>query len=164
MWANWLQTAEFLLEQTNAEYLLLCEDDIELCPAAAERLQRGLAEFSPATFGLASLYTPLHNLPGQGRLNPGWHGWFLGRINWGSLAYCFSRHSLHRVLNSQTLRRHVTDKHTDSVLGAACIELGLYMHFHVPSLASHTGAGCSTVDHIPMPDSAAIDFDRNFGA
>jgi hypothetical protein len=108
MWGNWLQAAEFLLQHTTAEFLLLCEDDIELCPAAAERLRQGLAGFSPATFGLASLYTPLHNLPVVMPLTGGWHGFVLGRVNWGSLGYCFSRLSLRKLLSSQTFRRHTT--------------------------------------------------------
>jgi len=164
MWSNWLQAAEFLLDATTANRLLVCEDDIQLCPAAAATLARGWRCFPPSEFGLASLYTPLHNLPAKGKLSRGWHGLILGRVNWGSLAYCFSRQSLRRILSFEVVRRHDTHKDTDSVIGAACVALGLRMYFHLPSLAAHTGAGCSTVDHIPLADSAPVDFDLEFGS
>src|SRR6185503_4160137 len=55
MWHNWRQAAEYLLTQSDASFLLVCEDDLQLCPAAFELLASVLDPLPPG-FGLASLY------------------------------------------------------------------------------------------------------------
>src|SRR5262249_500772 len=41
-WRNWRQAAQWLLENTTAPYLLICEDDIELAEDAALGLQHAI--------------------------------------------------------------------------------------------------------------------------
>ena len=163
MWHNWRQAAEYLRHNATGDFLLVCEDDLRLCPAAFSLLS-ALLENAPPRFGFASLYTPWHNVSWHGNHAGGWQELVLGRMNWGSLAYCFSRASLEQILNCRAVQNHDTDKDTDAVLGAACVELGLAAYFHRPSLAAHAGAGCSSVGHVPLAESAAIEFDPNLGS
>jgi hypothetical protein len=161
MWQNWLQAARFLLEGTDAPYLLLCEDDLELCPAAAATLLAAMPTLARDDFGLASLFTPQHNLETTVRQG-GWQAHNRGWGSWGSLAYCFTRGSLSRILRERELVAHAGTESTDGVVCRACLNLGLATYYHVPSLCSHTGGGISTVGHQIHAESQAIDFDRNY--
>ncbi len=160
MWQNWLQAARFLLG-ASARYLLLCEDDLDLCPGAAPTLLAALPTLDQSDFGLASLFTPLHNLETTVP-RPGWQAHNRGFGSWGSLAYCFTRDSLARILRERELATHTGTKSTDGVVCRACKNLGLATYYHVPSLASHTGDGNSTVGHEAQPGSRAVGFDRNY--
>jgi hypothetical protein len=161
MWRNWLQAATFLLEQTTAPYLLVCEDDLELCPAAAPVLLDALPLVADDRFGLASLFSPLHNLETTARRR-GWQVHNRGWGSWGSLAYCFTRRSLARILGEPSLIAHGGTKSTDGVVCRACDNLGLKTYYHVPSLCSHAGGGISTVGHQVHAGSQAIDFDPHY--
>lgn len=158
LWPNWLSAAHFLLDETESPYLLVCEDDIAVRPNAARILQAGLAEFTPRTFGMASLYTPLHNVQGR-TLRPGWQSITRGRGTWGALAFCFSRESLAAILGSSAVARGGSPAHTDNILGAGCLEVGRRTFFHSPSLVAHTGGEASTVGHGNCPRFAAVGFE-----
>jgi len=158
LWQNWLQAARYLLRETTAPLLLLCEDDIALCPAAAAVLRRGLADIPQHEFAVASLYTPRHNVSAsEGRF--GWQATNLGRATWGALAYCFSRRSLEDILASAPVGNTGRNGHTDAIIGAACHAIGRKMFAHLPSLADHTGGGNSTVGHVNSEDYRALGFD-----
>src|SRR5262249_25850689 len=99
MWGNWLAAARLLLDQTDAPFLLICEDDVRFAPCAALALQHAIDTLPHDSWGYVSLYTarPIaHDL--GGRL--GWQeappGWGI----WGSLAWCFTRPGLRAVLDS----------------------------------------------------------------
>ena len=158
LWPNWLSAAGFLLAETDSPFLLVCEDDIALRPEAAESLRAGLVELTPRTFGVASLYTPLHNVQGR-ELKSGWQTINRGRGTWGALAFCFSRDSLAAILDSQAVYRGGDPAHTDNIIGAGCLEVGRRFYFHYPSLVAHTGGQASTVGHGDCPRFAAVGFD-----
>ncbi|MDX1948720.1 MAG: glycosyltransferase family 2 protein [Pirellulaceae bacterium] len=153
MWPNWARAARFLLAETTARWLLICEDDLFASPAAARTLAKGLAKHDGPDFGLASLYTSDHNARLHGETRPGWQPMLLGRNNWGSLAYCFSRESLAAILATSPVKNHDSPVGTDSLLGAACIAAGRRMLFHLPSLFAHAGGGISTMG---TPDKAGF--------
>lgn len=147
MWANWLQAARTLLDETSAPFLLLCEDDIKLLPCAALGLQHGMTSLPAESFGVASLYTPYHNFR---MMEPivGWHPLDLSLYTaWGSLAYCFRRESLAALLESEPVRKHAGHKDTDAVVGIACRATDRRYYCHLPSLCAHAGGEISTEGH-----------------
>jgi glycosyltransferase involved in cell wall biosynthesis len=150
IWQNWLHAARYLLRETSARLLLVCEDDIALCPAAAEVLEQGLRTIGDRQFAVASLYTPRHNVDASVS-RVGWQTTILGRSTWGALAYCFTRRSLEEILASAPVKKTGWQGHTDSIIGAACDAVGRRMFSHLPSLVDHTGGDNSTTGH---PDSA----------
>jgi hypothetical protein len=158
IWRNWLQAAKHLLERTNASLLMICEDDLAMCPTAAAALKQGLAKIPSGRFGVASLYTPLHNV-GEGPVTLGWQTTTIGRTTWGATVYCFSRRSLTEILSSAPVRNTGAFGHTDSIIGAACVAIGRKMFSHLPSLVDHTGGGNSTSGHLHSLDSMAVGFD-----
>jgi hypothetical protein len=147
LWGNWREAARRLLADTDAPFLLICEDDVRFAPCAALGLQHAIATLPHDTWGYASLYTPRHNLPDwHGR--SGWQEVMVGVGTWGALAWCFTRPSLRAVLESRAVRSHAAHNGTDAVVSLAVKELRRKCYFHVPSLGDHTGEDISTQGHV----------------
>jgi hypothetical protein len=162
MWRNWQRAARTMLAETDSPFILLCEDDLRLCPAAAAALQHAIDTLPHESWGYASLYTPLHNTARR-TLSSGWQQIDLGWCAWGALAYCFTRHSLESVLEHPRARNHRSDRGTDAVVSAALSDLKLRCYYHIPSLCEHTGGGISSVGHAPHRDHAAEQFAADYG-
>ncbi len=161
-WHNWLRAAHAMLNDGDSPFIMLCEDDIELANCAAMGLQHAIDRLPIRDWGFASLYAPKYNLRDQEMDSTGWLS--VRRENhWGALTWCFSRESLRAVLSSRIATRHRGDRDTDIVVSQALHVLGRQTYFHVPSLAAHTGFGISSLGHIPRTESAALNFDRNYG-
>ena len=159
-WRNWCQAARYMLGSTNAPYILMCEDDIQLSICAAASLQHAMQSLPASNWGFASLYSPRHNL----KQHLGQSGWLSVKARglWGALAWCFTRKSLQSVLGSRIANRHIGDRDTDLVVSQAMLSLGLHTFFHSPSLGAHTGAGISSLGHGPFAASAAVGFDADY--
>jgi hypothetical protein len=147
LWRNWREAARRLLAETDAPFLLLCEDDVRFVPCAALALRHAIATFPHDTWGYASLYTPRHNLPNWDGLS-GWQTVAVGAGTWGALAWCFTRAGLAAVLDSRAVRSHTALDGTDMVVSLAVGELGRKCYFHVPSLGDHAGEDISTEGHV----------------
>jgi hypothetical protein len=162
MWRNWLHAARWLLCETTASRLLICEDDLSLAAGAASALAAAYRTLPWTDFGYASLYTPMHNVWGQ-TLQNGWQPLSTQRIAWGSLALAFTRASLRELLHAKTTLAHGGQNGTDEVVCAATQTLGRRVYFHVPSLCAHAGGANSSVGHYSTPSTAAVGFDPLFG-
>lgn len=146
MWANWAAAARWLLAGTDAPFVLVCEDDVRLCPCAALALRHAADTLPRDSWGYVSLYTPRHNL-GRATGAAGWRELRVGPGTWGALAWCFTRAGLAAVLDSRAVRTHTAPDDTDTVVSVAARELGLRCYSHVPSLGDHTGGDNSTEWH-----------------
>jgi hypothetical protein len=160
MWLNWLQAVQYLLEQTDAPYLVLFEDDVEFAPCAALALQHAVQTLPADRFGLATLFTPRQFVTSL----PMWLGWSaLGsQPAWGSQGYGFSRNSLGKLFRSSAVRGHASSEDTDGVVSRGMIEVGRRVYAHIPSLSAHAGDGNSTVGHAASEAFSALRFDRDY--
>lgn len=161
LWPNWQSAAYFLLQTTNEPFLLICEDDLQLCPGAAAALRQACSTLDKRYWGYVSLYSPQHNLAGR-IVRTGWQDVPAGPHLWGALAYCFTRESLAAILQSRTVRLHTRNDGTDYVVSQAVQELGCRCYFHVPSLCQHAGGGISSVGHVVRSGHMAIGFSPQY--
>jgi hypothetical protein len=161
LWGNWLHAARSMALRTDTPFVLICEDDIQLSACAALALQHAIATCPADDWGYASLYTPFFNVRNR-TLSLGWQPLDLGEQSWGALAYCFSRDSLRRLLDSEVVRGHAGPRDTDAVVSLAMRQLGRTCRFHVPSLCAHTGTGISSMGHEGRREFAAVGFHTDF--
>ena len=149
---NWLHAANWLLRETKASFLLICEDDVEFCRAACEVALQGLQTLS--SIGYVSLYTPINNIE-EARVDEKKQGWYalnLGKECWGSLAYAFERDVLQSIVSRAD---HTMEKGTDGRVSAIVESLNLNCWYHLPSLAKHIGME-STIGNPIRAGSAAV--------
>ncbi|MBC8875611.1 MAG: glycosyltransferase [Planctomycetes bacterium] len=156
VWHNWRDAAGFLLEHTDAPFLLVCEDDIELTADAALALHFALQHMPHEAWGFASLYTPWHNVV---RHRPvfGWQAVAVGADTWGALAWCFSRAALNWILDT-TAGDTASDGHTDQIVGSLLGGAGYQCFYHIPSLCEHAGQGKSSTGHRHVAEMKAVGF------
>jgi Nif11 domain len=158
LYPNWLNAARWLLSHTDRPYLLLCEDDVEFCTAAAAGLWHGLTTL--ARIGYISLYTPVRSVElADIPIRPGWAKLNLGRLNWGALVYAFPRHVLAKIVRCE---EEPEREATDSYVAEHIRRLKLICWHHLPSLARHTGDLNSSVGHPGRLGYSAIGYDRKY--
>lgn len=153
IWGNWSSAARRVLADTDAPFVLLCEDDVRFARCAAPALQHAIDTLPREGWGYASLYTARHNLPFAGG-SAGWRELPVGPGTWGALAWCFTRAGLAAILDAPAVRFHALSDGTDMVVSVAAKELGRRCYFHVPSLGDHTGGDNSTEGHRHYPGAA----------
>ncbi|MBN9120280.1 MAG: hypothetical protein J0I06_14170 [Planctomycetes bacterium] len=153
IWGNWAAAARRVLADTDAPFVLMCEDDVRFARCAALALQHAIDAIPHDTWGYVSLYTPRHNLR-HADGGVGWRELAVGWGTWGALAWCFTRAGLAAVLNSRAAYAHASADGTDAVVSVAAKELGRKCYFHVPSLGDHTGGDNSTAGHYHAPGEA----------
>ncbi|MGE0606569.1 MAG: glycosyltransferase [Pirellulales bacterium] len=154
---NWLFVARWLLAETDAPYLLICEDDVEFCDGAAAGVWHGLKTLGDV--GYVSLYTPVRNVELAGvQANPGWHALNLGDSSWGALTYAFPREVLAKIV--AYVAEPPADG-TDQHVSAQVARLNRNAWFHIPSLAQHVGR-TSSLGHPDKPGFAAIGYEPDW--
>ena len=153
LWGNWVASARRMLAETDAPFVLMCEDDVRFARSAALALQHAINTLPRDTWGYVSLYTARHNLRHTGD-RVGWRELGVGPGTWGALAWCFTREGLAAILNSRAVCSHTFPDGTDAVVSVAARELGRKCYFHVPSLGDHTGGDNSTAGHRHYPGAA----------
>lgn len=154
-WPNWLRAADWLLTHTEAPYIMICEDDVEFCPAAFTALYAGINQ-QHADVGVYSLFNPIHNYLEASRLQLGWHALNDRGEPWGTQAMCFPRKSLERALHEID---RTPDKGTDHLLWAQFQRLSLKWYTHAPSLVEHLGVGASSISHPFIPEMIGAGYD-----
>lgn len=159
-WGNWLRAARTLLDETDSEFLLLCEDDLWLTRDASLALSHAIETLPHSDWGYASLYSPVHNAATAIPVL-GWQSWSHPEADWGALAYCFTRQSLRKVVERRQGSPPPSRSDTDTLVTATLRALGLKRHFHVPSLCAHAGGMNSASRHCWHPDHRAYGFDHS---
>ncbi|HYD49672.1 MAG TPA: Nif11-like leader peptide family natural product precursor [Terriglobales bacterium] len=158
LYPNWLNAARWLLNETDKQWMLLCEDDVELNPSAGAGLWHGLTTLE--SVGYVSLYTSVRAAElSEVELRPGWVAISLGRLNWGALAYGFPRAVL-----TEIVRREVApdQESTDSHVAEHLRQMGLNCWHHLPSLARHTGNENSSVGHPNRTGYATVGYRSSY--
>lgn len=146
---NWRQAASYLLTTTSADWLMICQDDVQFAARARSVLDRFLRT-SPVA-GFISLYTSRAMVPSavrnQPKLAPGWREATLYNNGFiGAQALCFPRESLQQLVEHDRFRRHSSHRKIDVIVARVLQEnLHLPLWVHVPSLADHSGASNSTL-------------------
>ena len=153
LWGNWLSSAQRMLADTNAPFVLMCEDDVRFARCAALALQHAIDTLPHDSWGYVSLYTARHNLR-HANAGVGWRELAVGAGTWGALAWCFARAGLAAILNARAVCSHNFPDGTDAVVSVAARELGRKCYFHVPSLGDHIGGDNSTEGHRHYPGAA----------
>lgn len=140
---NWTSAANRMLEKTDAELILMCEDDVQF---GRTSISDALAAWPTlADPGFLSLYTPGHyNPPGTP------DGIWCPKIQsvYGALGLLFSRESLSEILDHDTVKfwkdryRMLSTQQLaciDTCIGEACMVLHKKMWYFNPSRAQHLG-------------------------
>jgi glycosyltransferase involved in cell wall biosynthesis len=161
-WRNWRQAARWLLENSPAPYLLVCEDDIRLSADAALGLQHAIDTLPADDWGFASLYTPKWNLR-QHVPHSGWQAVDLREGSWGALAFCFTREALNELLAATEPQSAQATADVDILAGMVFGALGRKCYLHLPSLCAHAGDGLSTLGHEHGHNSRAVGFKSGGG-
>ena len=149
----------WLMEQTSAEYLMVCEDDVSYCRGARLAWASAIADFDRV--GFWSLYTPRRD---QGLVGhqQGWAASNRGRDTWGTQAMCFPRSSAEILLEYRPLYEEDQLRGaTDAIVAQCFVDVGIPCYYHNPSLADHIGR-ISSIGHNWQDEHVGLNFDRDF--
>jgi hypothetical protein len=141
-YSNWRKALEGLVA-TNAEHVLLLQDDVVWSAGAAAIVREKLAA-TPA--GLVSPYASPVCVPGRkyrerypGRYGEGWTETNRGRGFWGALALGFPLATAKALLACPKFLEYREQVQVDVLLGRCMIDLGLPTWVFLPSLCDHVG-------------------------
>jgi len=158
---NWSYCLRWLLEHTSADYLMVCEDDVEYCRGARDAWERSTSVLSQV--GYWSLYTPRRDRELVCK-SEGWTASNRGRDTWGTQCMCFPRASAALVLRYDPL--HHEDQMrgaTDAVVAQCFVDARIPCYYHNPSLANHLGR-VSSIGHNWYEDHVGFNFEPEFQA
>jgi hypothetical protein len=93
---NWSHCLQWLFDHTSADFLMVCEDDVEYCRGARAAWELSTGKLN--SVGFWSLYTPHRDRELVGH-SSGWVASNRGRDTWGTQCMCFPRSSAEIVLN-----------------------------------------------------------------
>jgi hypothetical protein len=159
---NWTRALQWLYTHTRADWLMICEDDINWVPDCAPKLDNELAHMvqTPAydVVGALSLYLPVrmskHIEQASGRLPAGWHfdGLQYGRKTWGAQCLLFSRHQAEALLFDAQFLDFLSDqrwqKNIDAIVGKVINDQTKVIAYRVPCLVNHEwGEGNSSLGY-----------------
>lgn len=130
---SFVESSQWLLENTSSQWFLLCEDDVIFREGAADLIRT----YPMNSNQVLSLYVSSFQ---QGRVsrNEGFHA-VTGDLH-GSLAYLVHRESLVKILESRTFRTWPGPARVDRAFSQAATECGVELVTHNPSLVQHIGA------------------------
>lgn len=138
---NWRNAAKWLLLNTESDYVLIGEDDVQWCLGAWEIIS-SFASLDKVLSGWTSLVNATFGVTGWHRAaNLPYVGWC------GSLCLLFPRDILNKVIINHNLTKE-DGVHLDTDTGFALQELNVPIYCHHPSLVRHLGNKHSTFPHL----------------
>lgn len=151
---NFKHGLSWLYENTDADWLLMLQDDAVWRRDGHERMMAAVGDPANAGVGMLSPYTSASMVAGgkrtRSRQAPGSEPpadrWaparFYNKAFWGAVAMAFPRASAGALLeDSERFRTHKHTRKLDVVVGNALVrELNLRVLVHVPSLVDHIGS------------------------
>ena len=156
---NWSHCLRWLVDHTSADFLMVCEDDVEYCRGARTAWENSACELK--LVGFWSLYTPHRDRELVGHA-PGWVASNRGRDTWGTQCMCFPRSSAEIVLIYGPLNHEDQMRGpTDAIVAQCFVEAGIPCFYHNPSLANHLGK-VSSVGHNWYDEHVGFKFDVNY--
>jgi hypothetical protein len=134
---NWRYALEQLLSRTDAQWLLIVQDDAIWLPGSADVLRAQMHARQELPTGFLSPYVTSKDVLGE--FVDGWNecrtGWFF----WGALAFCMKRDDAEALKRHQRFVGHQGTEQVDAVVSASMLDLGRPSFVHVPSLVDHIG-------------------------
>lgn len=156
---NWAHCLRWLIKNTSADYLMVCEDDVVYCKGARATWEMHVGQASEV--GFWSLYTPRRDAGLTGN-HSGWMARNRGRDTWGTLAMCFPRSSAERLAAYPPLSNEdQLQGHTDYIVAECFLLAEIACYYHNPSLVDHVGR-VSTIGHNWYDESLGLNFNPDF--
>jgi hypothetical protein len=164
IWHNWLNSCQWCLENTSAEFIMTVQDDSLFHPDS--KLLVDMLDW-PENCGFVSLYTPKHySFRKDNTLRPVGINKIATKSLWGACALVWHRDTLAKVIETPTCRYWLGAKpksgnksvienrknnpsliaNSDTAIGKAINRLGLFMYFADPSPVHHISK-YSTISH-----------------
>jgi len=145
----------------DADWLMVCEDDISWAARAYETLMSDLEIFMQskkfASTGALSLYAPvrvtndLERMRQQTALLPGWYAINHGLKTWGAQCLVFSREQASALMKCETFWYYLNsgkDKNVDAFVAESIRSRGLAIGYRIPCLVNHDlGDGNSSLGY-----------------
>lgn len=158
-----------LVETTDAQWLLVAEDDVLWANNAAQALYHDLEQSDPDRTGYISLYlarkvaVDIERRANWKRLKPGIYTSRLGAACWGSQAYVIPRKTAKALLADPTFddlrRNYVKNRNRDNLVSGRLAAMGFALLYRVPCLVSHElGNANSSLGDKPIQKSLLTDY------
>jgi hypothetical protein len=136
--SNWKYALEQLLSGTDAQWLLIVQDDAIWLPGSADVLRAQMLARQEMCTGFLSPYVTAKDVPIE-RVD-GWNECRAGWLFWGALALCMKRGTAEELKRQPRFVKHRGPQQIDAVVAASMLDLGYPSFVHVPSLVDHVGA------------------------
>lgn len=158
---NWHDALDTIFHCSDADWLMICEDDITWAKGAYAALHSELSAFMVSTkaksYGMLSLFCPQrvsaylekrYGLP----LGSGWYGFNHGMKTWGAQCFLFSRHQAWHLLNNPYLKNYLQDpkwhKNVDAIVAECLMKVDAQIAYRIPALVDHVlGYGNSSLGY-----------------
>jgi hypothetical protein len=136
---NWKRALTWLIANTDADWLMVVQDDVVYRSDVLARLEAGAEEFQ--FIGALSPYCSVAMVePESWDTVEGWgQARFYNNAFWGALTLCFSRSVAEALLAFPRFRAHDHHRKIDVVVGNCLRDMGLPLIVHRPSLCDHIG-------------------------
>jgi len=147
---NWVLALETLVSETDAKWLMVCEDDITWAKGSAAALSHDLELFEKAATysraGALSLDCPVRVSNDLERrrgapLRPGWYLLNHGMKTWGAQCLVFERSRAVDLLKSDSLQHFINTprwtKNVDAIVAECLLNAKLDIAYRIPCLVDH---------------------------
>ena len=141
---NWRCAIQHLLSHTDAQWLLIVQDDAIWLPGSAVILRTQMIARQEQRTGFLSPYVTAKDV--ESTFVDGWNEYQGGWNLWGAIALCMKRDAAEELLRHPRFVQHQGTQQVDAVVAASMLDLGYPSYVHVPSLVDHVGE-TSTIGH-----------------
>jgi hypothetical protein len=142
---NWYHAMQLLINQTDAPFLLMCEDDIAWARNAHAVLEKEAYSQRWDGCGMMSLYTPnqMAKMFGRGSFpRNGWHGLKIGFKMWGAQALLFPRTQALELMTCDYFNGCFNDpkidKNVDGHIAESMLRREKAILYRIPCLVDHS--------------------------
>ena len=155
---NFYHTLNWMIENTDSDYILMCQDDVIYNKDARKKLDQAL---KLKNIGYISLYLSNHDKRLAEGKTEGFYEHTIGfnPCFWGALSLCFSREAVTHMVEHPKYLDHYRNRNdrVDCIVSEVMKQMGASMYYPVPSLTTHIGYN-STIGHTPMQDHKGYKF------
>lgn len=161
---NWVRALQFVYKKSDADWLMICEDDIVWAKGSwkvlLEETKPGGLLYTLPQLGAVSLYLPIRmsKLLENGRTLAPRNGYHYLRMQvglkmWGAQCLMLPRAEARRFLEGRGLDHYIErprwKKNVDGIVADVMQTMGLRIYWRIPCLVDHTplGEGNSTLGY-----------------
>lgn len=155
---NFFNALSSIVESTNAEYILMIQDDV-IFNARTRKIWENALGFRRV--GCWNFFLARHHRMLAKKNGKSWHSYNERPCLWGALAYMFKREVAEQMLVHDYFLKHYREnpKRIDVAVDRVLEQMNLNKYYHNPSLTRHIGHS-STLGHTITVDHAAYNFKR----